>query len=318
MLHTGNGFSGFRDGASVGGDPLKRTVLVLAAVAVLSACGSNASTEAETATTTSSPTTTTTVATSTTTTVATSTTTTTTVLATSTTAAATTAVPATSTSSAAGSLAGRVIVVDPGHNGANGSHSSEINRQVDAGGFKKACNTTGTSAAGYAEHQFNWEVATRVAALLRSRGATVILTRPDNNGWGPCVDERGRTASTNGADAMVSIHADGSSASNHGFHIIHPAVVANHTEAIVEPSQRLAGLLRDELVASGLSPSNYIGRQGLNQRGDLGTLNLAGVPVVMLESGNMHNSGDLAMLRSAEGQDRIAESIVRAFEGYFA
>ncbi|MCB1269761.1 MAG: N-acetylmuramoyl-L-alanine amidase, partial [Microthrixaceae bacterium] len=61
-----------------------------------------------------------------------------------------------------------------------------------------------------------------------------------------------------------------------------------------------------------------IGRQGLNQRGDLGTLNLAGVPVVMLESGNMHNSGDLAMLRSAEGQDRIAESIVRAFEGYFA
>jgi len=47
---------------------LKRTVLVLAAVAVLSACGSDASTEAGDATTTSSPTTTTNVAASTTTT----------------------------------------------------------------------------------------------------------------------------------------------------------------------------------------------------------------------------------------------------------
>jgi N-acetylmuramoyl-L-alanine amidase len=42
-------------------------------------------------------------------------------------------------------LAGKTIAVDPGHNGANWSHPEEINRLVDAGGFRKACDTTGAS-----------------------------------------------------------------------------------------------------------------------------------------------------------------------------
>src|SRR4051794_24938549 len=88
-------------------------------------------------------------------------------------------------------LAGAVIAVDPGHNGANGSHPSEINRQVDAGGFKKACDTTGTATnAGLTEVAYTFDVATRLAAVLRAAGATVVLTRSNNSGVGPCVDER--------------------------------------------------------------------------------------------------------------------------------
>ena len=40
-------------------------------------------------------------------------------------------------------LAGMTVVLDPGHNRDNGQYPAEINRQVDAGGFPKACNTTG-------------------------------------------------------------------------------------------------------------------------------------------------------------------------------
>ncbi len=87
-----------------------------------------------------------------------------------------------------------VVVLDPGHNGGNATHPREVNRQVpDGRGGTKACNTTGTQTdAGYAEHAFTFDVATRVRATLQTRGITVVLTRPDDAGVGPCVDERGR------------------------------------------------------------------------------------------------------------------------------
>ena len=214
-------------------------------------------------------------------------------------------------------LQGAVVVVDPGHNGANGSHPKEISRLVDAGGFRKACNTTGTAAGSYSEAQFNWETSIRLANLLRDRGATVILTREDNSGWGPCVDQRGLTALSNRADLMISIHADGSSDGNSGFHVIRSGPVAGYVDQeIADRSSELATAVRDELVASGRFPSNYIGSSGLDRRNDLGTLNRAGVPAIMLESGNMHNASDLAMLRSAEGQQSIATALANGAERY--
>lgn len=209
----------------------------------------------------------------------------------------------------AGPLAGRTIVVDPGHNGGNSSHTREIARTVDAGGFRKACNTTGTAGGSYAESTFTWATAQRLVADLRQRGADVVLTRNDDTGWGPCIDERGLTAQRAHADLLLSIHADGADAGAHGFHVISPTVTRGFTDASAGPSAVLAASIRDALVASGMTPATYVGRSGLIARGDLGTLNRAGVPAVILESGNMRNAGDLAMLRSPEGQSRIAAAM---------
>ena len=101
-----------------------------------------------------------------------------------------------------------------------------INRLVYAGnGIHTACTTVGTSTnAGYPEHAFTWDVAVRAAELLRARGATVVLTRRDDTGVGPCVDVRARIGNRNGADAVVAIHADGNLESGaRGFHVILPA-----------------------------------------------------------------------------------------------
>src|ERR1700730_14012922 len=88
-------------------------------------------------------------------------------------------------------LHGKTIVIDPGHNGANWAHPSEINRFVDAGGFRKACDTTGTSTNnGYPEAAYNFDVATRLARILRAAGARVVLTRTTDSGVGPCINER--------------------------------------------------------------------------------------------------------------------------------
>ena len=89
-------------------------------------------------------------------------------------------------------MAGVVVVIDPGHNGRNYAHPEIINKTIYAGnGVFKACNTTGTATnAGYSEAAYTWDVAQRTATVLRLRGAKVYLTRPDNNGVGPCTPDR--------------------------------------------------------------------------------------------------------------------------------
>lgn len=236
--------------------------------------------------------------------------------ATSTTDPTTTSTAAPTTSTPPAPLAGRTVVVDPGHNGANFSNTSRINAQVDAGGFSKNCNTTGTAAGDYTESRFNWELAQRVRAHLEALGATVVLTRPDDEGWGPCIDERGLTAGRAGADALVSLHADGADPASSGFHVIHPGAVAGYTDGIVGPSADLARLMRDALVAAGFRPADYVAGGGLVQRSDLGTLNRAGVPAVMLEAGNMRNPADLSVLGSEEGQARLASALTDAVRGF--
>src|SRR5437879_4785982 len=78
---------------------------------------------------------------------------------------------------------GQTIVIDPGHNGGNYLHSTEINRLVDAGTLNKPCDTTGTqTASGYTEAAHNLDVALRLARLLRAAGAQVLLTRTTNTG----------------------------------------------------------------------------------------------------------------------------------------
>lgn len=223
------------------------------------------------------------------------------------------------TTAATRELAGAVIVVDPGHNGANGSHPTEINRLVDAGGFQKACNTTGTAEGAITESRVNWETAQVLRRVLEARGATVVLTRASDDGWGPCVDQRGLTAQRANADLLISIHADGAAPSASGFHVIWPAVGPTVSAATGSTSAELAGLVRDALVAQGLSPAAYVGGDhGVVERADIATVNRAGVPAVMVECGNMHNADDLAVLASPAGRSRLAAGLAEAIDAFIA
>ena len=133
-------------------------------------------------------------------------------------------------------LAGKVIVLDAGHQLGNHNFPEEINRLVPAGGFSKPCNTTGTATdGGYAEATFAWNVTMKLKAKLEKSGATVVLTRTSNreDRWGPCVDVRGRAGNKKDADLKLSIHGDGSLASGaHGFHVIYPPDRAPWTDDI--------------------------------------------------------------------------------------
>ena len=208
-------------------------------------------------------------------------------------------------------LAGKVIVLDPGHNEGNSRHASEINQQVDIGNGTKACDTTGTATdGGYSEASFNTDVADRVASILRAAGATVVLTRDASTPWGPCITERAAIGNEAHADAAISIHADGGPPDGRGFHVIEPLLVAGHNDNIIEPSKQLALDVRDAYKsATGLPFSTYLGHDGIDARDDLGGLNLSTVPKVFIETGNMRNATDAALLEDPAFRQQIAVGI---------
>ncbi|MFD0684209.1 N-acetylmuramoyl-L-alanine amidase [Actinomadura fibrosa] len=228
--------------------------------------------------------------------------------------------PAAPESAAGAPLRGKVIVIDPGHNGGNAAHPSEINKQVPIGNGTKECDTTGTSTnAGYNEHAFTWDVSNRLSRLLRAEGAKVTLTRKNDTGVGPCITERAAIGNRLNADAALSVHADGAAASGHGFHIIEPIAVPGHNAKAVPASLRLGKAIRDAYHSgTGVPYSTYIGQNGLDRRSDLGGLNLSTVPKVFIECGNMRNSAEAANLSSASFRQRIAESLAKGFEAYFS
>ena len=216
-----------------------------------------------------------------------------------------------------GPLAGIVIALDPGHNGGNAAHAAEIATPVWIGTAWKPCNKVGTStAAGYTEHAFNFDVALRVKGSLEALGATVFLTRTSDTGVGPCIDVRGRFGEAVGARITISIHADGAGSSNHGFFVMKPGVVTGWTDDIAAESSRLATAMRDGLVDGGLSVANYYAVNGLKTRTDLGTLNWSDVPVVELELGNMKNAGDASRMSTRQGRTQYANGIVFGIRNY--
>jgi N-acetylmuramoyl-L-alanine amidase len=219
-----------------------------------------------------------------------------------------------------GPVAGKVIAVDPGHNGGNVTQPKLMASPVPMGTGTKACDTTGTETnSGYQEAAFTFDVSTRLAALLRSAGAKVIMTRDDDSGVGPCVDERAAIGNDNHAVVAISIHGDGAPAKDHGFHVLEPARVGAPSNAVITQSHQLALKIRDNYRArTGIPAANYIGTDGINTRGDMGGLNLSVVPKVMVECGTMRNAGDAAMMTNPVYRERMAEGLAAGLAAYLA
>ena len=209
------------------------------------------------------------------------------------------------------SLAGKVVAIDPGHNGRNWSDPSFINHAVWNGRQSETCDTTGAETdSGYTEARFNWNVARYLRADLNAEGARVILTRHSNDGVGPCVTTRAKV--TNRADVAVDIHADGGPASGRGFALLLP-VADGPNDRVIASSRRFALDLRARFARrTGMPYSTYDGVDALQPRDDLAGLNLTTVPKVLIECGNMRSATDAALLVSPEWQRRAAGAMASA------
>jgi N-acetylmuramoyl-L-alanine amidase len=219
---------------------------------------------------------------------------------------------------AANPLAGRTIVIDPGHNG-GWTAKYGYQKVPDGNGHLKACNSSGTATrGGYSEHAYDWAQAKALAEVLRKRGATVRLTRSSDRGQGPCVDRRATLANALHADLLISIHADGNTGKTHrGFHVIMSPVM-HGGKAVYAKSKKLAADVRAAVQhGAGMPRSNYIGGgTAFSVRSDLGTLNFAKVPAVMMEMGNMMNAADAKLFISSSWRARTATALADGIQKF--
>ncbi len=214
-------------------------------------------------------------------------------------------------------LAGKVIAIDPGHNGGNAAAPNIINQIIWNGRENETCDTTGTETdSGYTEAQFNFKVALYLTSDLEAEGATVILTRASNKGVGPCVTERAAIGNNAHADAAISIHADGAPSTGRGFAILEP-VADGPNDDIIAASQALGLDIRSTLLAGTGEPvSSYDGINGIQPRNDLAGLNLSIVPKILIECANMRNPTDAALLITPQWQQAAARALAAGLTAF--
>ena len=216
-------------------------------------------------------------------------------------------------------LAGKIVGIDPGHNGLNYTSPALLNRKVWNGREWEGCDTTGTrTAGGYTEAGFTWNVAVYLRADLIRMGARVVMTRTGNHGLGPCVDTRARILDRAHANVSIDIHADGGPRSGRGFTVLEPVADGPNT-TVIGSSLRFgrdvhAMMLRD----TPLRVSDYYGRNGYIRRDDLAGLNLTTMPKVLIETGNMSNAADTALLVSPGVQRAVAAALAAAIAAFLA
>jgi N-acetylmuramoyl-L-alanine amidase len=217
----------------------------------------------------------------------------------------------------AGVLAGKVVVLDPGH---NLNDSSSINTIVNAGNnYFKPCDTVGTSTnGGYPEHAFTWDVANRTEAILKAEGAKVILTRTSDTGIGPCITVRAAIGNAAHANAFVAIHADGGPSDGHGFFVMQPPPNnPNVNPGSAARSRVLATTMHNVFHAStGIPYSTYIANGYYPNTTTTGTINLSHGPVITIECLNMRNAGDAALATSPAARQRIAAGIAAGLTAF--
>ncbi len=219
-----------------------------------------------------------------------------------------------------GPLAGKVVGIDPGHNGLNGSDPEFIDQPVYNGTGDEPCDTVGTeTASGYTEAEFNFDVATDLQADLQAEGATVVMTRTNNDGVGPCVTTRAAIINEATPNVAVDIHADGGPPGGSGFTVLEPLADGPNDGAIAS-SDAFGPVLRDAFTAgTGMPVADYGGAvDGLVARNDLAGLNLTTVPKVLIEIGNMQNADDAALQVSSSFQQAAAQAIAKAITEFLS
>ncbi len=188
---------------------------------------------------------------------------------------------------AGGLLAGKVIVVDPGHGGTE----------------------TGAMANGCCEKFLNLSVAQRVQELLKQAGAIVLMTRKSDTLV--ALKERPIFANNHSADLFVSIHHNAMGSANK----------ISGTETFFHAddgsSRALANCIQSEVVAANGLPdrgvkSDYIRYPGIG----FAVLRGATMPAALTEVAFLDHAGDAACVVDSAFQRKVAEAIVRGIRLY--
>ena len=191
------------------------------------------------------------------------------------------------------SLAGKIIVIDPGHGGRDTGASADLH------------------PFDVYEKNITLAIARRVQNVLTQNGATVIMTRTDDSF--PALESRPEIANLHHADYFISIHADSSAI---GRNTLAGTTVYFHAQNSV-CRLMAADIGRRISETSGMS-YNGVKSDTIRFRTGFAVLRGSEMPAVLVETGYMNNDKDLAKLRDDGGQQRIAEGITAGLRDFIA
>ncbi len=209
-------------------------------------------------------------------------------------------------------LEGRIICIDPGHQTRGNYDTEPVAPGSDEMKAKVSSGTAGVKTR-VPEYKLVLEVALRLRDTLEKHGATVIMTRTENN-----VDisnaERAAIANDANADLYFRIHADGSTdKSVHGVSVLIPGRKYITDEYILKESEKAGSCILDSFVKS-----TGAKKRGLVKRNDLSGFNWCSVPMALIEIGFMSNADEDAKLNTSEYQDKMVEGMAEGIIRYFA
>ena len=191
-------------------------------------------------------------------------------------------------------LAGRTVVVDPGHG------AYRANGRFDPGAI---------SPGGLQEHVVNMEVAQNVRNRLTALGANVIMTHGDS---GQIIrmdlEDRVALANRSGGDIFVSIHSD-SMPSNPAANGM--TTYYHNGNGNVSEKQRLAGLVQDELSKATGRPNRGV------RTANFHVIRYTQMPSILMEVGFLSNPQEEALLRTSSFRAQAADGIVQGILRYF-
>lgn len=183
--------------------------------------------------------------------------------------------PDTPSSTAPQSIAGKTVMIDPGH----GGH--------DPGAGEKTLSRV-------PEKTIVLDVGNKVAELLQSRGAKVICTRRTDTFLS--LDDRANAAERYRVDLFISIHANASSKPHVSGAEVH--IYTSPSSATVSAAQSmLSSLQRAGIECRGIPRSNFH------------VLREHSRPAMLIECGFMTNAVDARNLNSPAYRDRLAAAI---------
>lgn len=188
--------------------------------------------------------------------------------------------------SAAGGLAGKILLVDAGHGGRDGGA-----RARDSGVWEK---------------EINLQTALRLRDALRQAGAEVIMTRETDRDYarGKRDDLNARLTMADGADLIISVHMNEYRSRKESG----PQVFYRRGQ---EQSRLLAGAVQDALIRV-LAPA----RERAAMAGDYYILSLDR-PSILVECGFLSNPQEEKLLLSEDYQEKIARAICEGVTEYF-
>ncbi len=194
------------------------------------------------------------------------------------------------------SLAGKLIVIDPGHGGT-------------ASGATDRFRTNSVY-----EKDIALAIGRRVRDVLVRNGVTVLMTR--NSDICPSVDSRPQFANAHHADYFVSIHCDSAEVQNarsgtavyyHGANGMCRLMAADIGRRISQVSGiPYNGVKSDMKQYGGRFDTGY------------GVLRGSAMPAVLVETGFMTSDNDLAKLRDDATQQRIAEGVAAGLRDFIS